>query len=95
MGEVKSGYLIKGAQGAHSSNRETGDFSIVGNPAFRIEDGELTGCVHGLMIAGNVFDLIQKVDQIGSDVRNYLARGSSIIGPSIRFTDLQVVAKAD
>jgi PmbA protein len=96
LGEIKSGYLIKGLQGAHSSNKETGDYSVVGNPAFRIIDGELTGAVHGLMLAGNAFELIKKVDVVGNDVRSYLVgAGGSLIAPSIQFSDIQVVAKAD
>jgi PmbA protein len=96
LSDIKSGYLIKGLQGAHSSNKETGDFSVVGNPAFRILDGELTGAVHGLMLAGNAFDLIKNVELVGNDVRSYLVgAGGSFIAPSIQFHDIQVVAKAD
>lgn len=96
LSEIKSGYLVKGLQGVHSSNQETGDYSVVANPAFRIIDGELVGAVHGLMLAGNAFDLIKKVEVIGSDVRRYLVGpGGSVIGPSIQFGDIQVVAKAD
>jgi PmbA protein len=96
VGDISSGYVIKGLQGAHSSNQETGDFSVVGNPAFRIENGKLTGCCHGLMVSGNVFDLLQHADQVGSDVREYLVlSATSVIGPSTRFADVQVVAKAD
>jgi PmbA protein len=96
VGDISSGYLIKGLQGAHSSNQETGDFSVVGNPAFRIENGKLTGCCHGLMVSGNIFDLLQHADQVGSDVREYLAWSTtSVIGPSTRFADVQVVAKQD
>ncbi len=96
IGDIKSGYLIKGLQGAHSSNQETGDYSVVGNPAFRIIDGELKGAVHGLMLAGNAFELIKKADKIGSDVRSYLVgAGGSLIAPSIQFNDVQIVAKAD
>jgi PmbA protein len=94
ISEVKSGYLIKGLQGAHSSNQDTGDFSVVGNPAFRIENGQLTGCVHGLMMAGNILELLQHADQVGNDTREYLVwAASSVIGPSTRFSDVQVVAK--
>ena len=88
---VKSGYLIKAFQGAHSSNQETGDFSVVGNPAFRIQDGELTGCCHGLMLAGNIFDLIQHFDRAANDVRDYMG----IVAPSTLFTDVQIVAKEE
>ena len=96
LSEIKSGYLIKGLQGAHSSNQETGDYSVVGNPAFRIIDGELTGAVHGLMLAGNAFELIKKVDVVGSDIRSFLVGpGGSLIAPTIQFSDIQVVAKAE
>ena len=96
LSDIKSGYLIKGLQGAHSSNQETGDYSVVGNPAFRIIDGELTGAVHGLMLAGNGFELIKKVEIVGSDIRSYLVgAGGSFIAPSIQFSDIQVVSKAD
>ncbi len=96
LSDVKSGYLIKGLQGAHSTNQETGDYSVVGNPAFRIIDGELTGAVHGLMLAGNGFELIKKVEVVGSDIRSYLVgAGGSLIAPSIQFGDIQVVSKAD
>jgi PmbA protein len=95
IGDVNSGYLIKGFQGAHSSNQDTGDFSVVGNPCFRIENGQLTGCVHGLMLAGNAFQLVKKVDSVGEDTREFFLPNTAFYGPSIRFTDLQVVAKGD
>ncbi len=96
ISDIKSGYLIKGLQGAHSSNQETGDYSVVGNPAFRIKDGKLVGAVHGLMLAGNAFEFIKKAEEVGSDVRAYLSDGGgSVIGPSVQFHDIQVVAKAE
>jgi PmbA protein len=96
ISDIKSGYLINGLQGAHSSNQETGDYSVVGNPAFRIKDGKLVGAVHGLMLAGNAFQFIKKAEEVGSDVRAYLSDGGgSVIGPSVQFSDIQVVAKAE
>ena len=95
IGDVDSGYLIKGLQGAHSSNQDTGDFSVVGNPCFRIENGQLTGCVPGLMLAGNAFQLIQNVERIGEDNREFFIPNSSFYSPSVRFTNLQIIAKGD
>jgi PmbA protein len=93
---INSGYVVKGVHGAHSSNRETGDFSVVGNPTYRIENGEIMGAVHGLMLAGNAFELIQKVDRIASDVRSYFIHGGGVfVAPSIQFKDVPVIAKAD
>jgi PmbA protein len=93
VSDVDSGYLIKGLQGAHSSNQDTGDFSVVANPCFRIVDGQLVGCVHGLMLAGKAFQLIQQVDRVGGDAREFFLPGTAFYGPSVRFTDLQTISK--
>jgi PmbA protein len=86
---TKHGYYIRGVQGAHSSNPESGDFSIVGNPAILIENGKMVGAVHGLMVAGNVYDLLNQVDEIAK-TPHYL---QSIIGPEIVFKDVSLIAK--
>lgn len=91
ISDVASGYLIKGFQGAHSSNQDTGDFSVVANPCFRIENGRLVGCINGLMLVGNAFKLIQNVDRVSSDTREFFLENTAFYGPSIRFTDVQVV----
>jgi PmbA protein len=86
---IKYGYYIRGVQGAHSSNPESGDFSIVGNPAILIENGKMVGAVHGLMVAGNVYDLLNQVDEVAK-TPHYL---QSIIGPEIVFKDVSLIAK--
>ncbi|MFX1476111.1 MAG: metallopeptidase TldD-related protein, partial [Promethearchaeota archaeon] len=94
ISDISSGYLVSGLQGAHSSNQDTGDFSVVANPCFRIIDGELTGCVNGQMVAGCAFDLLQKVDKLAGDSRQFLLPGGTAIhGPSISFSGVQAVAK--
>ncbi len=94
ISDIADGYLVSGLQGAHSSNQDTGDFSVVANPCFRIIDGELTGCINGQMVSGSAFDLIQKVDKLAGDSRQFLLPGGTAIhGPSISFSDIQVVAK--
>jgi PmbA protein len=86
---IEHGYYIRGVQGAHSSNPESGDFSIVGNPAILIENGKMVGAVHGLMVAGNVYDLLNQVEEIAK-TPHYL---QSIIGPEIVFKDVSLIAK--
>lgn len=93
ISDVDSGYLVKGLQGAHSSNQDTSDFSVVANPCFRIMDGQLTGCVNGLMLAGKAFQLIQQVDSVGGDTREFFLPDTAFYGPSVRFTNLQIIAK--
>ncbi|MEA1993759.1 MAG: TldD/PmbA family protein [Euryarchaeota archaeon] len=86
--DIDRGYYVKGFQGAHSSNPESGEFSVVCNPAFTVEDGEITGgCV--LMISGTVYDLLKKIDAIGKKK----ITGSSLMSPLIRFKDVKTAVK--
>lgn len=87
--DVRDGYYVLGLQGAHGSNPESGDFSVVCTPAFRIQNGELTGGVTGMMLSDNVFSLIKKVDAIGKEPK---VSGISIL-PHVRFRDVNVIAK--
>ncbi|TFF96841.1 TldD/PmbA family protein, partial [Candidatus Thorarchaeota archaeon] len=89
VSDIDYGFYIQNVQGAHSSNPESGDFSVVGNPAILIEDGKRVGQVHGLMVSGNVFDLLKQIDEIAKDP-HYL---QGIIAPEIVVSDLQIVAK--
>ncbi len=86
--DIEEGYYIKGFQGAHSSNPESGEFSVVGNPAFRVENGEVTGG-SVLMISGTIYDLLEKIDAVGEEQ----IRGTGIIAPLIRFSDVRTATK--
>ena len=87
--EIEHGYYIRNLQGAHSSNPESGDFSVVGNPAILIEKGKLVGAVHGLMISGNIFEMLKNVKEVSSTERVLI----QLIGPDIAFSDVDVIAK--
>lgn len=89
--EVRDGYYILDIQGAHASNPESGDFSVLCNPAYRIRNGEISGGCTGLMVSDNVFSLIKKIDAVGHDT-NVLNVG---IFPSIRFRDVNVAARGE
>jgi PmbA protein len=89
ISEIKCGYLIRNVQGAHSSNPESGDFSIVGNPAILIQDGEMVGAVHGLMVAGNIFELLRQAVEVAKTPISL----QSLIGPEIVFHDVNVITR--
>ena len=89
ISEIDHGYYIQNVQGAHSSNPESGDFSVVGNPAILIENGKLVGGVDGLMISGNIFDLLKNVVEIAKTAIPLF----SWIGPEIIVKDIDIVAK--
>ncbi|MGY5878625.1 MAG: TldD/PmbA family protein [Candidatus Thorarchaeota archaeon] len=89
ISEIDHGYYIQNVQGAHSSNPESGDFSVVGNPAILIENGKMVGGIDGLMVSGNIFDLLKNVVEIAKIAIPLF----SWIGPEIIVKDIDVVAK--
>jgi PmbA protein len=87
--DVKEGYLVLDIHGAHSANPESGDFSIVCSPAYRIDHGEIKGGVTGMMLSDNVFSLIKTIDAVGKETRV----DESTILPFIRCEDVTVIAQ--
>ncbi len=89
ISEIDYGYYILNVQGAHSSNPESGDFSIVGNPAFLIEKGKLIGAIDGLMVSGNIFELLKNITEIAKDPIKLF----SWIGPEFVAKNIDVTTK--
>lgn len=88
ISEIEHGYYIENVQGAHSSNPESGDFSIVGNPAYLIENGELVGAVPGLMVSGNIFDVLKSVVEVAKVPHKMV----SWIAPEIVAKEVDIIA---
>jgi len=89
ISEVGNGYYVRFVQGAHQSNPETGEFSIALAPAWRIEKGEITHAVKGVMIAGNAYDMIQKISLLGKETRQI----QTLVAPKIVVSELNVVTR--
>lgn len=85
--EVGSGLLVGGLQGAHSSDAETGEFSAVATPAWRIENGQVAGAVRPPMIAGNVYGLIRNIVAVAKNVRQF----DYLVAPWVAFSNVRVV----
>ncbi len=89
IGEVKRGYYIVGVQGAHSSNPDTGDFSVAANPAYLIEDGEIKGFAPGVMLGGNIYRLLANIDEVAREP----LYGWNLVSPAILFRDVPIASK--
>ena len=87
---ASNGIYITDVQGLHCGlNAISGDFSLSAN-GFLIEEGQLTRPVHEMTIAGNFFDLLKDIEQIGND----LAFGPSTIGsPTLLIHSLAVAGE--
>lgn len=86
VGSVDHGYLVCACQGGHTSNTETGGFSFVASPGLLIENGEVVGGVRGVMMSGNVNDLMMNVERVGADVADL---GSALM-PSVLIKDVKI-----
>jgi PmbA protein len=58
---MDKGLIVEGALGAHSGNIPNGDYSIGGDPALYVEKGEIVGRAKDVMVAGNIYDALNKV----------------------------------
>ena len=65
-GEVIVVYQV---QGAHTTNSETGEYSVLANPAIAYRNGEPLGWVPGLMVAGNMYrELLERVEGLSKQI---------------------------
>ncbi|MDL2261137.1 TldD/PmbA family protein [Methanimicrococcus sp. OttesenSCG-928-J09] len=89
IAETKRGIYINTVIGAHTANEISGDFSVEGRNAFLIENGEISKPIKSVMISGNIFDMLQKIDGAGKDVRSV----GGIVTPSIRISEMSVIGE--
>jgi PmbA protein len=87
--EVDDGLLVYYLQGAHSSNPVSGEFSVVATPAWKIKKGEVTHCSRGVMLAGNVFEVLRNITLVGSNERQM----GQVIAPWIQVENVRIVGK--
>ncbi|MEW9108172.1 MAG: TldD/PmbA family protein [Cytobacillus gottheilii] len=86
VAQVGDGILVTSFSGLHSgTNTVSGDFSIAAG-GFLIENGEIKTALKQMTVAGNFFDLLQQIEEVGSDLEFSLAFGS----PSLRIKELAV-----
>ncbi|MEJ2241579.1 MAG: TldD/PmbA family protein [Candidatus Bathyarchaeota archaeon] len=89
VSEIDRGLLIYGVQGAHSSNPESSEFSVVATPVWKIEGGEIAYPTRDLMISGIFFDILKNISMLGNNVRKF----GQLVSPWIRVDNVQVVGK--
>jgi len=89
INEIKRGFFVKDVQGAHSSNPESGEISVVATPCWKIENGEITCAAKGVMIAGNMYDMVKNIAVVANNIRKY----DFLISPWIRVDNVKIVTK--
>ena len=64
---MTKGLIVDETLGSGQSNVLAGEFSVNVALGFRVEDGRITGRVKDCMVAGNVYEVLKKVEAIGSE----------------------------
>jgi PmbA protein len=67
----------------------SGEFSVVATPAWKIQNGEITHCSRGVMLAGNIFELLKNISVVGGNERQM----GSIIAPWVMVDNVKIIGK--
>jgi PmbA protein len=89
MNEVDDGLIIYYLQGAHSSNPVSGEFSVVATPAWKIRKGEIMHSTRGVMLAGNIFQVLKNVSAVADNDRKM----GQLISPWLLVENVKVIGK--
>lgn len=93
INSTKKGILITELQGLHSGlNTISGDFSLSAL-GFLIEDGKINRPLEQITIAGNFFEMINSIEEIGNDLKFGLPSDSYIGSPSIKIKKLAIAGE--
>jgi PmbA protein len=86
---IDRGIILEGVLGAHSGNIPNGDYSVGVSPALYVEKGEVLGRVKDAMVAGNVYETLKHVVDVGDT----LYPSFSGWMPAVIFDDVSVMTK--
>jgi PmbA protein len=86
---VDDGLMVYFLQGAHSSNPVSGEFSVVATPAWKIHKGKIEHATRGVMLAGNIFELLKNVSAVGNNERKM----GQLVSPWVLVENVRVIGK--
>lgn len=93
IASVDKGILITELQGLHSGlNSISGDFSLAAL-GYEIENGKIKKPVEQITVAGNFFEMIKNIEEVGSDLKFGLPGGAYIGSPSIKIKKLAIAGE--
>jgi PmbA protein len=87
---MERGIIIESALGYHSGNIPNGDYSVGVNPGLYVENGEIVGRVKEAMVAGNVYQTLKQVVDVGDTL--YPSNGGAWV-PAILCDGVSVATK--
>lgn len=82
---IDKGLYITEAMGVHTANPISGDFSI-GIAGHYIENGKISFPVRGVVVSGNILELLKDIEAVADDLRFFGRIGS----PSIKISEVVI-----
>jgi len=93
MNELGDGIFITEIQGLHSgANAVSGDFSLAAK-GFEIKNGKKIKPVEQITIAGNFYNLLQDIIEVGADLKFGMPSGGCFGSPSVIVKELAISGK--
>lgn len=89
VASVREGVIVDNVLGLGQSNVMNGDFSVNISLGYKVENGEIVGRVKNAMLAGNVYDALNRIEAVGSKPEWY----GAYCAPPIMIRSLSVVSK--
>lgn len=91
--DLEEGLIITDLHGLHAgTNYISGDFSLAAGGYF-VKDGRIAHPVNQITVAGNFYDLLQQVEEVGADLAFGFPSAGYTGSPTLRVTGLAVTGK--
>ena len=87
--ETVKGIYVLHLQGAHSSNPESGEFSVVATPAWMVEKGGLAYPLKGVMLTGVIYDVLENIVEVADNPRKV----GFLVAPPVKVAKVRVVGR--
>lgn len=75
IGGLPKGFYVTEVMGMHTANPISGDFSLGASGLF-IENGSLAYPVRGVALAGNIVEIMKKIEKVGNDLTFFGGSGA-------------------
>ena len=93
ISDIKTGIMITELQGLHSGlNPISGDFSLAAL-GYEIKEGKIAGPVEQITVAGNYFEMLKDIEEVGSDLKFGLPGEAYIGSPSLKIKKLSIAGE--
>jgi PmbA protein len=93
LARLGDGLFVNELEGLHAGvDAISGDFSLSAR-GFRVEGGKKTSPVEQIVLSGNFYDLMMRVEAVGSDLKFNMPSGGSVGSPTLLIRDISVAGE--